>query len=86
MRRRSSSLDKRVDCGTLVLVKEVQRILAMQVLYIAETYTLRRPNGSKIRIASLVRRIDGKVCRFVERLPNAEAIRQAAALPERVWQ
>ena len=57
----------------------------MTTLYTAETYTLRRPNGSPIRVATLVRRADGKVLRFVERLPKGEAIRQAAAHGEGAW-
>jgi hypothetical protein len=58
----------------------------MQQLYTAETYTLRRPNGSPIRVATLVCRGDGKVLRFMEKLPKGEAIRQAATHPEWVWE
>jgi hypothetical protein len=57
----------------------------MQQLYTTETYTLRRPNGSPIRVATLVRRADGKVLRFMEKMPKGEAIRQAAGQREEVW-
>ena len=56
-----------------------------RTLYEVEPYTLRRANGGTNRTATLVRRGDGKVCRFIEKMSKGEAIRQAAALGEGAW-
>jgi hypothetical protein len=40
-----------------------------------ETYDLTAPNGRHIRKATQVRLPDGRVVRFIERVPRREAIR-----------
>jgi hypothetical protein len=48
-------------------------------------YQLRDSRGRRIRLASMVTLEDGTEVRFVERLPNGEAIRQARAEREVGW-
>jgi hypothetical protein len=47
-------------------------------------YQLRDSRGRRIRLASMVTLEDGTEVRFVERMPNGEAIRQARAEIARV--
>jgi hypothetical protein len=46
----------------------------------ASTYRLTAANGRHIRIATKVVFADGRVIRFIERMPKGEAIRQATEL------
>jgi hypothetical protein len=47
------------------------------------SYSLRDSRGRHIRLASMVTLEDGTEVRFVERMPNGEAIRQARAERDR---
>lgn len=74
-----------LEARAVLADEQAERDAEAEALYTVEPYTLRRANGVTIRTATLVRRGDGKVCRFIEKLPKGEAIRQAAALGERAW-